>query len=264
MNTHLFRLARSAVAGVAVLITTAVWALPLTDPGEFRYISAQGADRSFGGTPSAGWEQPGFDDSDAAGWSTARVAYPAPASPARPIPFGDPAQYVQAGYIWHDPDWVSNGMTGVNSAYFRREFVLPEVGGKFFPFEALLQVVADDDFEAWINGVKVMTNADFGTPNDRGPGHIWSVDITDYLIFGQPNDFGRNVLAIHATDGALNAPSDVLYEHLAYQLRIRTIDEPGTAIMALTMLAWIGMGSRRRRDPRGDCGQSQAGGGTNS
>lgn len=244
---HLFRSAAWAAAAVAAFVTAAVQAapLPVDVPSEFRFISSSGDDRSFGGAPPAvGWQDVGFDDSDAAGWSRARNAYPAPLSPPRPIPFGDPAEFLQAGYIWHDPSLTSDGTTGVDSAFFRRQFILPQVAGAFFPFEATLQLVADDDFEAWINGVMVISKADFGTMNDRGPDFVFSVDVTDFLRFGDANGFGQNVLAVHATDGALRNPVDFGYEHMAYQLRIRTVDEPGSMLMALTLLAAAGIGRR--------------------
>lgn len=244
-----FLFAFATALGLMALTGTAV-ALPISDPFEFRYFSGTGVDKSYGiarpaapppgwDTPPAGWQTLGFDDSS---WSGARIAYPAPASPPIPIPLpGDCVGCLRAGYIWHDPNRVSNGTNGVESAYFRRTFGMPELTGAARPFEAILQVVADDDFEVWFNGVNVLTNADFGTANDRGPDYIHTIDVTSLVLLGQTGGFATNLLAIHATDGALNNPRDVLYEHLAYQLRIRTVPEPSS--LALLMAAALGLGA---------------------
>lgn len=45
---------------------------------------------------------------------------------------------------------------------------------------------------------------------------------------------GENLLAIAATDGAFATPSNVLYEHLAFELKLNEIPEPAsTALVAL-------------------------------
>lgn len=237
----------AAALGLCGLMAAAT-PLPISDPFEMRFISSTNDDKSYGiarptvptagwDTPPAGWQTLGFDDTS---WSRAANAYPAPASPPIPIPApGACVGCIPAGYIWHDPNRSSNGAAGVESAYFRRTFVMPELVGAALPFEAILQVVADDDFEVWFNGINVLTNADYGTANDRGPDYIHTIDITSLMLLGSSGGFATNLLAFHATDGALNNPQNVLYEHLAYQLRIRTVPEPGS--LALLLAAVISL-----------------------
>ncbi len=241
-----------ASAAAVVLALSSPWAaadpvLPVSNPFEYRFISSMNADLSFGSTPAVGWQNINFDDS---AWSRAANAYPAPLSPTIPIavPSGC-SNCLPAGYIWHDPNRVSDGTTGVPSAYFHRSFTMPSLVGDAFPFDAILQVVADDDFEVWLNGTLVLANDDFGTANDRGPDYVHTMDVTSLLRLDPLGGFAQNVLAIHATDGALRNPSDVGFEHLAYQLRIRTVPEPASALLvglALAGLAWLSPGRKDR------------------
>jgi len=57
------------------------------------------------------------------------------------------------------------------------------------------------------------------------------------LRFCNANDVGQNALAVRVADGALRNPIDFGYGHMAYPLRLHTIDEPGSMPMAPNSLA---------------------------
>ena len=79
----------------------------------------------------------------------------------------------------------------------------------------MLRVRADDDFAVWINGFLVMLNADYGTSGDKGPDYVFERGVSQYLRQGE-----LNVMTFVATDGSLNSPSNVSYEHLAFELKL--------------------------------------------
>ena len=85
----------------------------------------------------------------------------------------------------------------------------------------------------------MLTNADFGTPNDRGPDYVHTVDVTSLVLLGAAGGFGTNLLAFHATDGALNNPQNVLFEHLAYQIHIRSVPEPDSLALLMAAMACL-------------------------
>lgn len=237
-----FEMVTVLVLALSGLSATGVSAAPINNHFEIRKTSGFDVVKSFGPAVAAGWEAVGFDDSL---WENARIV-PAPLSPKYPIPFGDPATYYQAQYIWHDPIGASNGANSVTEAYFRFHFNMPELSGAAFPYDAILSIVADDDFEVWFNGSKVATEADYGSQNDRGPNYIFQYDITPLLQLGSASGYADNVLAIRATDGSLNNPTNVLYEHLAFQLRIRTVPEPGSLALMIPILLGMGFFNKRR------------------
>lgn len=231
------------VLALSGLSATGVSAAPIDYPFEIRQISGSTVVKSNGPGVAAGWESVGFDDSE---WKNARIV-PAPTSPQYPIPFGDPATYGQAQYIWYDPAGTSDGKNGVTEAFFRFHYGMPELSGAAFPYDAILSIVADDDFEVWFNGSKVATEADYGSQNDRGPDYIFRYDVTSLLQLGSASGFTDNVLAIRATDGSLNNPTNVYYEHLAFQLRIRTVPEPCSLALMMPILLGMGFFSKRRQ-----------------
>jgi hypothetical protein len=109
------------------------------------------------------------------------------------------------------------------------------------PYRAFVNVIADDDFELWINGINAITNADYGTSNDLGPDFVHTVDVTPLI---QPG--GINLIALHATDGNLFAPTDVLFEHALLRLRIETVPEPSSLALAL-IAALVFLACRHKR-----------------
>lgn len=196
-------------------------------------------------TASAGWQLLSYA---AVGWSKPRFSYPAPTSPDPALSAG----IAESGcsyncFMWYDPAITSDGTTGALNAYFRRPFALANFSGSALPFVATAYVIADDDFELWINGTKVLTDADYGTPNDLGPDIVHTADVTSLIVPGQ-----MNIIALHATDGNLNGAADIGHEHVLFRLWIHTVPEPSS--LALTCVAgFVGLWavSGRRRAQRG-------------
>ena len=161
-------------------------------------------------TFTPGWELPSFDDS---AWVPARAPYPKPGfnnSPSDYIPG------TAASFIWYDPLNLSDGGTGVVSAFFRKEFTLDHEGSHNFTGIAKMQ--ADDDYELYINGVLAFENKDGGIIDV-----VDSIDVSSYLRDGV------NIFAIHAVDGSWNAPHDQVYEDVLVDATI-TIGSADTII----------------------------------
>lgn len=177
-------------------------------------------------------------------WTGVRYNYPAPSSPQIAT---DPTHCSSSrpglcSYIWYDPNHTSSGTNGVTRAYFRTTFNLPEFTGDAAPLGAVLRVRADDDFAVWINGFLVMLNADYGTSGDKGPDYVFERGVSQYLRQGE-----LNVMTFVATDGSLNSPSNVSYEHLAFELKLNNqVPEPASLMLGLMGLGGIGLARRRR------------------
>jgi hypothetical protein len=124
----------------------------------------------------SGWEYPDHDDS---AWRLAFAPYPNPSTPSGWIP-GTTAQFIW-DYQQPDPD----GKNGPVDAWFRKSFHLSSwnLAG------ATVTAGADDDFDLYVNGKKVISdwNGDLrGTPFTR--------HLEQFLVKG------RNVFAVHARD----------------------------------------------------------------
>ena len=150
-----------------------------------------------------------------------------------------------AQLMWDWPNsGVPNGENGPNEVWFRYTFNLA-LTPDALPVLAQALVIADDEFELFVNGTKY----DFG--------HSTAL-VDNMRSNGQPNpllaDFtsllrnGTNVLAIHAADGSLAAPHDELYEYVFFDGRIVTVPEPGSMVLWLSgVVLMTGVLGQRRR-----------------
>lgn len=159
---------------------------------------------------SPGWETPSFDDS---AWVPARAPYPKPGINVTP---SDYIPGTTASFIWYDPLNLSDGGTGVVSAFFRKEFTLDLSGSS--SLTAMAKMQADDDYELYINGVLAFENKDGGI-----------IDVVDTFDVAPYLRDGVNIFAIHAVDGAWNNPHDQVYEDVLVDTTI-TIGPPATIL----------------------------------
>lgn len=220
-------------ATAAFLCVTHAQAAPINLP-----IVSDSTWRSTSTTPGD-WTAIDFDDS---GWRHAYAPYPNDVTTPADIAGGPTA----AQLMWDWPNsGVPNGENGPNEAWFRYTFNLA-LTPDALPVLAQALVIADDEFELFVNGTKY----DFGH----------STALADNMRSnGQPNpllaDFtsllrnGTNVLAIHAADGSLAAPHDELYEYVFFDGRIVTVPEPGSMVLWLSGVVLMTgvLGQRRRR-----------------
>jgi hypothetical protein len=193
--------------------------------------------RSTSTTPGD-WTAVNFDDS---GWRHAYAPYPNDVTTPADIAGGPTA----AKLMW---DWPNSGEpdgeNGPVEAWFRYTFNLA-LTPDALPVLAQALVIADDEFELFVNGRKY----DFGRST--------ALD-NNMRTNGQPNpllaDFtsmlrnGTNVLAIHAADGSLAHPQDNANEYVFFDGRIVTVPEPGSVLLLLSgvVLMTGTLGHRRR------------------
>jgi len=138
---------------------------------------------------------------------------------------------------------VPDGTSGPNEAWFRYTFNLA-ITPDALPLLGQALVIADDDFEFFVNGIKY----NFGrstllADNRRSNGHPMPLlaDFTSLLRNGD------NVFAIHAADGSLIAPYDRGYEFVFFDGRIATVPEPGSVLLLLSgVVLMTGMLGQRR------------------
>lgn len=191
-------------------------------------------------TAAAGWTGTAFDDS---AWSLAFAPYPNNVTTPDDIA-GEPSN---AELMWHWPGLVEpNGENGPNEAWFRYTFNLALTPSSF-PLVAQALIIADDEFELFINGVLYSFGQSTALDNNLRPN-------------GQPNplfvDFGSmlvngtNVLAIHAADGSLAAPRERSYEYVYFEGSIVTVPEPGsTPLILFGLLVMVCLASAKSRRP---------------
>lgn len=234
MNKRTRSFAKQLVATVALLCMTQAQAA---------FINASivsGSTWRSTDTAPPGWNAVGFDDS---AWRHAYAPYPNNLTTPADIEGGPSA----ARLMW---DWpgtgAPNGRNGPNEAWFRYAFNLA-IGPDSLPLLAQALVIADDEFEFFVNGIKY----DFGRStaldqNMRSNGQPLPLlaDFTSLL------HNGANVLAIHAANGSLAAPGGRAYEYVFFDGRIASVPEPGTVALLLFGAAGMAgaLGRRRRAE----------------
>lgn len=131
-----------------------------------------------------GWETPDFDDSN---WRNTYAPYQLASltdQPAHWIPG------TNAEYMWDYPAAdIPSGMDGPDEAWFRKHFNISVDPSNIINATAF--VVADDDFDFYVNGTKVHEDWDGVIDFDNVP---YVIDIKPYLVQGE------NVLAMYAKD----------------------------------------------------------------
>jgi len=140
-------------------------------------------------------------------------------------------------FMWHDTTLnKTDGETGAIDAYFRYTINLSNYGiNSKSNFEIYtLSIAVDDDFEFFINGKSILRNNDFGlgTPDDFGPDHVFTKnDLSTGKAGFTATD--KIEIAIHATDGSLDSPSDNFQKRILFDLKIKEIPEPSTLFLLL-------------------------------
>ncbi len=225
---HSLQLLSAALGFLCVLHTQAA-------PVNISIVSGA-AWRSTDAAP-AGWADTTFDDS---AWNQAYAPYPNNRTTPQDIAGGGSA----AELMWH---WSGagqpTGANGPNQAWFRYTFDLTRTPDAL-PLFAQALIIADDEFELFINGQRYDFGRSTALDQNMRPN-------------GQPNplliDFatmlrdGTNVLAIRAADTSLANPAHLLNEYVYFAGRIVTIPEPGSsALILLALLVMTVQGERAR------------------
>ncbi|RWX42836.1 Repeat domain-containing protein [Candidatus Electrothrix aarhusensis] len=128
-----------------------------------------------------GWEAADFDDSN---WRNAYAPYPNYSQPT------DLISETNAVFMWDYPAAdIPSGTNGPDEAFFRKTFNISVDPSNII--NATVSVVADDDFDFYVNGIHVYEDWDgiIGFPNVP-----YVIDIKPYLVQG------KNVLAMYASD----------------------------------------------------------------
>lgn len=189
-------------------------------------------------TAPVGWEQVAFNDS---AWSNARAPYPNDrATPGGVLP-GTLAQF-----MWHDPLGTSDGQRGPNEVFLRKTFTL-NLAADSLPILGQALIDADDDFEFFVNGARVILDASGGL--NLPPKFV---DFTSKLVTG------LNVFAVHAVDGGFEGVDASgnpighgfgnILEWVLVDSRIVTVPEPLTSLLLLTgCIGLLRYGRRQKR-----------------
>lgn len=145
--------------------------------------------------------------------------------------------------MWHWPGpGTPDPRGGPNEAWFRYTFDL-ELTPSALPLFAQALIIADDEFELFINGQRYNFGRSTALDDNMRPNgqpRPLLVDITASMLRN-----GTNVFAIHAADNSLASPADLLYQYVYFEGRIMTVPEPGTIMLLL--LALLGMAAHARR-----------------
>ena len=219
--TFAARPALGALIAIAMLLLSAppagangitFWYQPIGSDGSWLVTSTK---------PAGDWTHPGFDDS---GWRSAFAPYPNPITTPNDILPGSNAKL-----IW-DPAVPVNPDGKPDESWFRYAFQVKPAGsphdcpfdcldnwnGEFgHPVTATTYVVADDQFDLYVNGVSVASNVLLEVGPDGQPTNVHAYDLKPHLLyldaFGDPID---NVIAIHAWDGRGAVAEENVYQYL--------------------------------------------------
>lgn len=232
MIKHFRSFAQHLIATVALLCVAHAHAAPIN----LKIVSGS-AWRSTDMAPSD-WNTVLFDDS---AWRHAYAPYPN--NKTRPADIVNGATAAQLMWDWPGPG-VPDGRNGPNEAWFRYSFDVA-FGPDSLPLLAQAYVIADDDFELFVNGVKY----NFAGPTALDKNKRLNDQPMPLLAdFTRLLRDGTNVLAIHAANGSLAAPSGLLNEYVFFDGKVVTVPEPGT--MALLLFGTVCMTATLRRARR--------------
>lgn len=196
--------------------------------------------RSTNAAPPPDWTGTGFDDS---AWRQAYAPYPNDITTPDDIA-GEPSA-AQLMWDWPGPG-LPTGTDGPNQAWFRYSFNLALTPSSL-PLLAQALLIADDEFELYINGHLYNFGGSTALDNNKRPNGQPRPLFADFTSLLQN---GINVLAIHAADNALGDPADRFNEYVYFEGRIVTVPEPGSALLILLALLLMAAWAARVR-PRG-------------
>lgn len=232
MSTQLFKGLRLLTTSVAFLCAAHAQAAPI-------HLSVvSGNNWRSSATEQAGWTDAGFNDQ---AWDHAYAPYPNPGT----TPFDIVEEPTPAQLMWHWPSAdVPNGRNGVNQAWFRYTFDLALTPSSR-PLIAQAFVIADDEFELFINGKKYDFGGSTALAKHQRPN---KQPLPLFADFGSFLQNGTNVFAIHAADGSLLDPRNEYFEYVFFDADIRTVPEPTSpALLFSGLLIMTAMARRVQR-----------------
>lgn len=185
--------------------------------------------RAVGTAPPSNWTSPDFNDS---GWSRAYAPFPNPGT--TPALIANGPTKAQLMWFWDKPT-LPTATSGPDNAWFRYTFML-ELSPSQLPIIAQALIIADDDFELFVNGRRypfvgpTVLSANRRANNQPRP---LLADFTNMLRNG------KNVLAIHATNL-------ILYKWMFVDAKIRSV------------MTHCGSGYQQNGGPCADAAQADA------